>query len=361
MRAFIDLVRRHEQAFYTFVHNVHSKGAGLFDNLMRWIERFLTVIRDGIGATSGAEPDIEGISQKISLETLLPAGGEERAAVLAEVDKVARYHYAMKIAHEERVRSRFGRSQGGSGNGSASADIADEETQALVNGVMSEIDFGELARGNADELFAEETDDEDEDEDEDESEEETGDDDGSEFETESEEDEESLPSKPLPSRPSQTLSVHAGPQKPSGPPLRKPTHTPLRSDSVLSQPTHPEIRQRSFSLRSARSMTSLKDKDKGRDPPPPVPPLPTRLEKPLPARPLDSSLHSAAMPARRSSSEQLSVNSHRRPPPSVSGMSPSRPASRKKVKNGPGRLQPPELTHIPLLLPVFVEMVCLFG
>lgn len=377
MQVFIDLVSRHEQAFYTFVHNVHSKGAGLFDNLMRWIERFLTVMRDGIGATSGVGADIEGMSQKISLETLLPAGGEERAAVFAEVDKVARYHYAMKVAHEERVRSRFGRSQGGTRNGSESTDITDEEAQALVNSVMSEFNFGELAKGNADELFAEETDESDEDEDE--SGEETDeDDDSSEFGTDSEEDEEisaeSLPSKLPPSGPSHSPSIHTTPPRSSRmtysqhPLSQKPTHIPFPSVSAVSQLTYPEARQRSFSLRNARSMTFLKDKDKERDPPPPVPPLPTRFEKPLPPRPLDSSLQSpppgVLMSARRSSSEQSSVHSRQssvRQIPPTSGLSSPRSAPRKKAKNDPVGLQPPELKQIPLLLPVFVEMVCLFG
>lgn len=371
MQVFIDLVTRHEHAFYTFVHNVHSKGAGLFDNLMRWIERFLTIIRDGIGATLGVGTNIEGMSQRISLETLLPAGGEERATLLAEVDKVARYHYAMKVAHEERIRSRFGRSQGGT---SESADIADEEAQVLVNSVMNEFDFGELAKGNADELFAEETDESDEDEDE--SGEETDeDDDSGEFETDSEEDEEvsaeSLPSKPLPSEPSHSPPIHTSPPRSSRmaysqhSPSQKPQHTPFPSESAVSQPRYPEVRQRSFSLRNARSMTFLKDKDKRRDPPPPVPPLPTRFEKPLPPRPLGSSLHSPSpgilMPARRSSSEQSSVNSRQSPVrqlPPAPGLSSPGPSPRKKAKNGPVGLQPPELKQIPLLLPVFVEMVC---
>ena len=39
MQIFIDLIQRHEQSFYSFVHKVHSKGAGLFDSLTKWVER----------------------------------------------------------------------------------------------------------------------------------------------------------------------------------------------------------------------------------------------------------------------------------------------------------------------------------
>ncbi|CDO75602.1 hypothetical protein BN946_scf184858.g42 [Trametes cinnabarina] len=89
VQIFIDLIQRHEQAFYSFVHKVHSKGEGLFTNLMRWIELFLTLMRDGLG-----EP--------ISLEFLLPHTGADRENVLREVDAVALYHYKLKVASHAR-------------------------------------------------------------------------------------------------------------------------------------------------------------------------------------------------------------------------------------------------------------------
>ncbi|KAI9063229.1 hypothetical protein FKP32DRAFT_1666643 [Trametes sanguinea] len=98
VQIFIDLIQRHEQAFYSFVHKVHSKGEGLFTNLMRWIERFLTLMRDGLG-----EP--------ISLEFLLPHTGADRENVLREVDAVALYHYKLKVAYEAKLRRRTERSE----------------------------------------------------------------------------------------------------------------------------------------------------------------------------------------------------------------------------------------------------------
>jgi Domain of unknown function in PX-proteins (DUF3818) len=65
VQIFIDLIQRHEQSFYYFVHKVHSKGEGLFTGLMRWIELFLDIVREGLG-----EP--------ISLEFILPHTGDER-------------------------------------------------------------------------------------------------------------------------------------------------------------------------------------------------------------------------------------------------------------------------------------------
>ncbi|KAG6335634.1 hypothetical protein ID866_3450 [Astraeus odoratus] len=377
VQAFIDLVSRHEQAFYTFVHKVHSKGAGLFDSLMHWIERFLTVTREGFGAGSG-----NGGPNEISLETLLPAGDKQRAELFEEVDKVVRYHYALKVAHEERLRRRFERSQGGNSN-EGDMDAADKEAQILVHNVVKEIDLGELAVGEAGELFAQDTDEEDDyetEEDETDSEKDTS----SEFETDSEEEEEPSqelfhPNRSLASlnpRPRDTIgkarAFSSTPGKDTHPPL------PPKSNTMAAQPitAQPQVRQRAFSLRSVRSMTFLKDKGKDKEwdlPPPPVPPLPSRFEKELPPRPSNSS---SPIPSRapkvmpmhktRSPSEQLSVDgsaslsSARQPLPShTSGQPPPEPASKKKGKRKKGSdvLEPPELEYIPLLLPVFVEMM----
>lgn len=102
VQTFIDLIQRHEQSFYHFVHKVHSKGENLFNDLMRWVELFLTVIREGLGSP-------------ISLEFLLPHAGDERKAILAEVDAVALYHYKSKLAYESKIRRRFENTQGGGG------------------------------------------------------------------------------------------------------------------------------------------------------------------------------------------------------------------------------------------------------
>ncbi|ETW83931.1 hypothetical protein HETIRDRAFT_235512, partial [Heterobasidion irregulare TC 32-1] len=165
VQTFIDLIQRHEQSFYHFVHKVHSKGESLFNDLMRWIELFLAVIREGLGAP-------------VSLEFLLPHTGPERAAVLAEVDAVALYHYKLKIAYESKIRRRFaGGAEGGGGAG-----VEDEAAQALMQGVLRDLSYGELMRGDAEDAAAEdtdesgegsteyETDEEDEEEDEDEDE-----------------------------------------------------------------------------------------------------------------------------------------------------------------------------------------------
>lgn len=91
---FADLVARHENRFYHFVHSVHSKGEGLFDNLMAWIELFINFVRDGLPSP-------------VSLDFLLPVGGREREEVLAEVDAIVEYHRKLKLAHHERMKKRL--------------------------------------------------------------------------------------------------------------------------------------------------------------------------------------------------------------------------------------------------------------
>jgi hypothetical protein len=137
VQTFIDLVARHEQAFYGFVHKVHSKGEGLFDSLMKWIELFIGLMREGFG-------------QPLSLEFILPhAGGEERADIIREVDAVALYHYKLKLAHEDKIRKRFGRSA------NANASVEDQEeaaAQEFMADIVRDMQFSDVVRGEAGDL-----------------------------------------------------------------------------------------------------------------------------------------------------------------------------------------------------------------
>ena len=163
VQSFIDLVGRHEQSFYSFVHNVHSKGQGLFDRLMHWVELFLTAAREGLG-------------EKVSLEFILPHTGQDRVDVLKEIDAVALYHYKLKVLYEEKLRRRFRNAEGGDGTEGAEEEIG----QALVDGVVRDLSFGELLKGGVDEIAAE---DEDDDDDDYESETDSDDESSSEYET----------------------------------------------------------------------------------------------------------------------------------------------------------------------------------
>ncbi|EDR12424.1 uncharacterized protein LACBIDRAFT_231484 [Laccaria bicolor S238N-H82] len=258
VQIFIDLVQRHEQSFYHFVHKVHSKGEGLFDDLMRWVELFLTLVREGLG-----EP--------ISLEFLLPHTGKERADILAEVDKVALYHYKLKVIYEDKLRRRFGRAQVSNGQEN-DADAEDEATQALVNGVVGEISFGELVQGDAIDLAAEETD-----------EEESSDE---------------------------------------------------YSSSDYESGSSDESEESGEEIISDKSKTS------------------TRTQSVRPTPPLRSM--TIASPMTLNHAETMPPSSK---PSSLKHSPPPQQQQRSKKKTPAETLQPPELYHIPQLLPVFVEMV----
>lgn len=312
MKIFIDLIQRHEQSFYSFVHKVHSKGESLFTDLMQWIELFLTLARDGLS------------SEPLSLEFLLPHATSERAAVLSEVDAVALYHYKLKVAYEERLRRRFGRTQANS-DARADADAEDAAAQALVAGVVDELSFGELMQGDALDVAAADYDSETDSGSSDESSSE-GDSDTDSYETAEEDNQVAN----LPAR-AKTVS-HRGPV--SAPAQER------RSHDVHRAPAAPGVRP-------SRSMTFT-----GRTPKPkdlaPVPPVPHLARPSVPKSP-----RKKAFP--QSPSRQQRYRSLSRPRPDEADSKVKEKARRKRQPPEP--IQPPELQHIPDLLPIFVEMV----
>ncbi|PWN28815.1 hypothetical protein BDZ90DRAFT_208233, partial [Jaminaea rosea] len=182
VQVFIDLVARHEGKFYGFVHQVHSKGAGLFDGLMHWIELFLNFVR----APDGDEMDgrqRQGLGQ-LDLEVCLPAGGADRAAALAEIDALVVHAYRLKLLREMKLRRRIAdrevRGAAQSADGSTTGlmggqGVEEDDENAFFATMVDNLGFGkgfesEVADAEAegDEDDEEDTDDEDEDDTEDE-------------------------------------------------------------------------------------------------------------------------------------------------------------------------------------------------
>ncbi|CCM01571.1 uncharacterized protein FIBRA_03631 [Fibroporia radiculosa] len=287
VQIFIDLIKRHEQSFYNFVHKVHSKGEGLFTNLMRWIELFLTLMRDGVG-------------DRISMEFILPHTGKEREEILKEVDAIALYHYKLKVAYEDKVRRRFGRTQGMS-----DADAEDEIAADMVNGIVKDLSFGELIQGGADDLAAEETDSDD-------------DSDSTGEYSDSESDDTASGG----SGQGEFVERETTPRLPTSPASVKRSHTIAHS---------PHARR-----------------------PPPDPPR--RSEKPLPDPPADrpsmNLRHSRSMEVGKAQPSPPRSSPKSAPPRQGS---PPKPKSLQKKKSA--AIKPPELHHIPQLLPIFVEMM----
>ncbi|PLW25265.1 hypothetical protein PCANC_26178 [Puccinia coronata f. sp. avenae] len=116
--------RADEGAFYNFVHQVHSKGAGLFDGLMHWIELFVNFVR-------------QGLTDTITLETLLPhPDTAERLALMQEIDEIIEYHRKLKIAHHERMLRRLARD-------GPDERYDREKDSAFVSGVMQNLNLSE--------------------------------------------------------------------------------------------------------------------------------------------------------------------------------------------------------------------------
>lgn len=379
VQIFIDLIQRHEQSFYYFVHKVHSKGEGLFTGLMRWIELFLDVVREGLGET-------------ISLEFILPHTGDERRDIIKEIDAVAIHHYKLKVAYESRLRRRFGRAGG--------ADIGgdDENAREIVGGLVRDVSVGDLMKGGVLDMAAEEEENSD-DSYQSSSEYETDSDDG---ETGSEENSEKTPSPPgaqlraSPSTPSLPKSVSRRSQEEPFPPSQQskltapstakspsppaPPVTP-RTPSVASPPssTGTRLRKLSLTLRKSRSMTF----DATRPSPankaeaaPPVPSLPQSVaqarsvaagrSKELPMLPPlqtsspSAAAHAPAPPARHPARASVSTAAPPHPPNSHTPQKryPSQKLPQVPPKRqGHGTLKAPELKKITELLPIFVEMV----
>ena len=427
VQAFIDLVRRHEQMFYHFVYKVHSRGGTLFDNLMKWIELFLTIARDGVGNPT-------------SVEFLLPHIGPERQAIMEEIDRVSLYHYKLKLAREDKLRRRFGRAQKRD-----DVDAEDEAAAALVHGVVNDISFGDLIDGEAEDLAAEESASEDSSgystSDESDSDEESDCDSGN------SEGDKPPPPPPKSSRPERSSGTHSAGDGPNhvGPPprTRAITMKASRSDAAASSVSLELGNKERLSvvqrLRNSKSMEMLRNRGKSLDLPPP-PPIPQQYQ-PYRSKRRGTAGNTGPSPLSHSSSNPLQcppttrgppspqkeVNvataNHRNHPNSVSnptsaadpcnsidstttkdggsssswssktslepdknkplpdpkakvGLDPDRvpdapqrdpdtapkiAQKKPKLKKVNEQIKPPELTHIPKLLPIFVELVrCLF-
>jgi len=328
VQVFIDLIQRHEQSFYNFVYKVHSKGEGLFSNLMHWIELFLTIIR-------------EGFDHPISLEFLLPHKGKERADILDEVDQLSLYHYKLKLLYEDKIRRRFGKSQGQS-----DADAEDQATKALVDGVVGEISFNDVVQGDAVDVAAEDSD--------------TGEEDNSDYDSDEDDDEDDSSEEDSDSEESDTAS-----EGESNTGMRQPRRTgtivpaigraattsrsrPPENRKPMGHQQHPSLP----SLKTSKSLTNLSRKQ------PPSASTYRRSEDLPPVPPLPPNSNAARLA--NSQSAPLTSSRSKPLPPSPGGSDPgATPAATKpkKRKGKPSPIKRPELVHIPQLLPVFKEMV----
>ncbi|KAI8876645.1 hypothetical protein K501DRAFT_231687 [Backusella circina FSU 941] len=133
---FINLVQRHEQEFYQFVHNVHAQDQShLFDDLLGYVNNLFSFVATGIPTRI----DLDLITQE--------AGVTDTAALKREIDAVCEYHRARKERHLQRRRAKLMATSGGS-------EVEEEALAFLPNAneVVSALDdFAEITNDSDDE------------------------------------------------------------------------------------------------------------------------------------------------------------------------------------------------------------------
>ncbi|CAO3669142.1 unnamed protein product [Umbelopsis ramanniana] len=91
---FIQLIDKHEQNFYRFVHNVHTQDTThLFDDLLSYIDKLFSTMSTGLpGKVDMAKLVEENLNE------------EQYAQLKVEINKLCDYHLQRKIRHLERTR-----------------------------------------------------------------------------------------------------------------------------------------------------------------------------------------------------------------------------------------------------------------
>jgi hypothetical protein len=176
VQSFIDLVARHEGRFYHFVHQVHSKGSGLFDGLMHWIELFINFVRgpDDVSDEMAMGQQRRGVGE-IDLEICMPAGGEQRRKAIAEIDQIVVHAYRLKLIRELKMKKKLADKEvEGAANkaGELSGWGLDmEDDSAFVGAVVENLGVGDAFTDEVEEVEAEEEAENDEEEEDEEGEE----------------------------------------------------------------------------------------------------------------------------------------------------------------------------------------------
>ncbi|CDR87736.1 uncharacterized protein SPSC_03497 [Sporisorium scitamineum] len=174
VQVFVDLVERHEGRFYNFVHQVHSKGSGLFDGLMHWIELFINFVRGNersaeLVSVQAARDSEQAVGKlggigEVDLEICLPAGGEERKKALDEIDSLVLYAYRLKFLRELKLRRKLAdREVAGVAGKLMGADkkrradgLTEEDDSAFVGAMVENLGVGDIFTGEVADAEAEE-------------------------------------------------------------------------------------------------------------------------------------------------------------------------------------------------------------
>lgn len=143
VQAFIDLCARHQENFYTFVHEVHIHDDGLFAALMAWLEDILEFLRHG---PAGGKLDMNALFQgAVQMRTI------DQKAATAEIDALIQWQEQRKKWHQDKTRQKMaaeGTSSRSSGMGLSSSDFGlHQDDLAEINHQSSDSDEDEIDDG----------------------------------------------------------------------------------------------------------------------------------------------------------------------------------------------------------------------
>jgi hypothetical protein len=94
VQPFIQLIDKHEDNFYRFVHNVHAQDTThLFDDLLAYIDKLFSMMATGLPG----KVDME----KLVIENL---DDQQYVELKSEINKLCDYHLQRKIKHLQRTR-----------------------------------------------------------------------------------------------------------------------------------------------------------------------------------------------------------------------------------------------------------------
>jgi len=118
---FINLVQKHEQSFYGFVHRVHAKDqTKLFDNLLGYVDSAFGIISNGL-------PD------RVDLDQCVKNAGitqDEYPLLKQEIDMICNYQREVKQRHLDRTRHKM------------MANTNDQEGKIVLEGILN--DFSDI-------------------------------------------------------------------------------------------------------------------------------------------------------------------------------------------------------------------------
>lgn len=111
---FVDLVQRHEQKFYRFVHDVHAQDkTHLFDDLLRYIDHVSSFALHGFKGNA-----------TLDMQSLVDASSVASQELGDEIDRVCHYNQQRKELHAARQRAKLVQTMAG-GETQATQDILD--------------------------------------------------------------------------------------------------------------------------------------------------------------------------------------------------------------------------------------------